>query len=64
MSKLTITLTLDNEDADLLLDVMQRGLATMEHAQLTKAKTAPVVEYIAKRVDDVRVNRLRKERRK
>jgi hypothetical protein len=61
MSKLTITLTLDSEDAELLLEVMRGGLTKMEYAQLTLARAVPLVEYVTKRIDDVRINRLRKQ---
>lgn len=60
MSKLTITLTVDDTEADALLELLARGLTQTTYSPSLRQSGARVQEYVEKRVDDARIRRGRK----
>jgi hypothetical protein len=63
MSKLTITLTLTDEEADALCELLARGVAQTTYAPRLAQLAGNVEPYVKHRVDDARIARGRKLRK-
>jgi hypothetical protein len=60
MGNLKITLTLSDDDAEALLDLLERGASQTTYSYTLAQAAARIRPYVRSRVDDARIARGRK----